>query len=341
MDDLKDPAAAQPDVSATTTPIPTLPPRRRGLRKAVLYFLSGIGVLALALVGLMFYAQIRGEKAPARATIDEAASIESVMGDTYGKYSEAKKGWLYVADDDVTYLMRVVQQAKITEGADGDELYFMASGAAVDGSESAMYGAFHVHPNDKHDGGLTYENTQVRHYSKQAVRPESVHFEALSESLWGWVVKTQHGGDPASATVQTMNTILAPHDGQIAELGEFLAASDGTPAGSCDDAKAAWDAFMKPAAPAPATENKADGETAEEPLGGIDEESTEPVRCDKRRWTYRTGTVSGNIPVPFTVTLGGTQDGKPVEARTWKLMFDPKSFSYNIPEELMPDRGEE
>jgi hypothetical protein len=109
--------------------------------------------------------------------------------------------------------------------------------------------------------------------------------------------------------------VLAPHDGQIAVLAEFVAARDATPARSCEEAKAEWDAWDKKVA-----DEEGDFEI--------------PLRCDKRRWTYRTATVNGNIPVPITVTAGGTLDDQPVEARSWKLMFDPKSFTYTVPEDL-------
>jgi hypothetical protein len=144
-----------------------------------------------------------------------------------------------------------------------------------------------------------------------------VHFEALSENLWGWVIKTQDAAGEGYP-VTTTNTVLAPHDDQIAVLGEFIAARDAAPDTSCEDAKAAWDAWEKEMS------SEDDNVETVEP----------PLRCDKRRWTYRTATVNGNIPVPITVTAGGTLDGKPVEARSWKLMFDPKSFSYTIPADL-------
>lgn len=351
MDELK-------QTGADETVVPATPPRRRW-RSAVLYVLSGIGVLALALVGLMFYSHSR-DATPAHTAIDEAASIESVMNDTYGKYSAAKKGWLYVGDDNITYLMQVVQQSKLGDKPEGDELYFVASGAAVDGSSNALYGAFYVHPNAAHDGGLTYESKQVAYSSTEPVRPEQVHFEALSENLWGWVIKTQDGNDPKTTPVHTTNTILAPHGDQIAELAQFPAARDYIAATSCAEAKAAWDAYARhttaPGQDQPANTNKdaskeagkeagtqagtqagaeasADAPATEEVVEE-EEEPEEPLRCDKRRWAYRIATVNGNIPVPLTVTLGGTRDGQPVEARTWKLMFDPKSFSYNVPDEL-------
>jgi len=304
MEDLKEPAAA-----AAAAPVhPARPPRRWS--RVVLYVLAAVGALALAFIALAWY--LGAKPGRDRVTIDEAAIIDNVMGETYGKYSAAKKGWLYVGDDNVTYLMRVVQQAKIPDGADGDELYFVASGNDVNGGTNAVYGAFYVHPDGK--DGLAQENTQIRYASTAPVRPEQVHFEALSDNLWGWVIKTRDDADPGYA-VTTTNTVLAPHEGQIAVLAEFVAARDATPAKSCEEAKAEWDAWDKE-------------------MSGEEGDFEIPLRCDKRRWTYRTATVNGNIPVPITVTASGTLDGKPVEARSWKLMFDPKSFTYAIPEDL-------
>ena len=304
MEDLKEPSTAAAAVPAR----PARPRRRWG--RLLLYVLAAVGALALACIALAWY--LGGKAARERVTIDEAAVIDDVMGETYGKYAETKKGWLYVGDDDVTYLMRVVQQAKIPDGADGDELYFVASGNDVNGGTNAVYGVFYVHPDGK--AGLAQENTQIRYPSTGPVRPEQVHFEALSENLWGWVIKTVDDVDPGYP-VTTTNTVLAPHDGRIAVLAEFIAARDATPGTSCEEARAAWEAWDKEMADA--------------------EDNVEiPLRCDKRRWTYRTATVNGNIPVPITVTAGGTLDGKPVEARSWKLMFDPKSFTYTIPDDL-------
>lgn len=311
MEDLKEPSTAAQAAPAH----PARPPRRWG--RIALHVLAAIGALALALIALAYY--LSAQEAHKRVTIDEEAVIDDVMGQTYGKYSTAKKGWLYVGDDNVTYLMRIVQQAKIPDGAAGDELYFVASGAAVNGEGQAVYGVFHVHPDGSNDG-LAQENTQIHFLSTAPVKPEQVHFEALSENLWGWVVKTREDADPDSHAVTTMNTVLAPRDGQIAVLAEFLAARDAVPDESCDDAKKAWDDWEALMARA----------REDESIDGTEP----PLRCDKRRWTYRTATVSGNIPVPITVTAGGTQDGKPVEARSWKLMFDPKSFAYNIPDDL-------
>ncbi|GGB94182.1 hypothetical protein [Pseudoduganella buxea] len=324
MDDLKEPAAPGAPPAATDAPAPPRP-RRRWLR-ALLYLFAAVGVLALALVGYAVYDHSKKPAAPARVTIDEAAVIESMMADTYGKYSASKKGWLYVGEDNRTYLMRVVQQVKIPDGADGDELYFVASGGGTDG-DGAVVGVFHVRPTVPHDGGLTQVNTQLAMPWAQAVKPEQVHFEALSENLWGWVVKVQTGSDAKVSPVTVSNMVLAPHGDEIAVLGRFDGASDFDPGVPCAEAKADWDAYVNHVTP------EVEGEDIEEP--------EEPLRCDKRRWTYRTGTVSGNIPVPITVTAGGTRDGLPVEPRKWKLMFDMKSFTYNVPNELHETTGEE
>ena len=138
MEDLKELAPA--------TPVhPARPPRRWG--RVVLYVLATVGALALALIALAYW--LHTKDAHKRVTIDEEAVIDNVMGETYGKYSAAKKGWLYVGEDNVTYLMRVVQQAKIPDGAAGDELYFVASGAAVNGDGQAVYCALYVNPDVK------------------------------------------------------------------------------------------------------------------------------------------------------------------------------------------------
>lgn len=311
MDEVKDPVVDTPHAAR---------PRRRW-RSMLLYLLAAIGLAALAVVALGWYAHTKGLGSKPRVTIDEAAVIDSVMTETYGKYSAAKKGWLYVADDNTAYLMRVVQQTKIPDSPDGDELYFTASGAAVDGSANALYGVFHVHPSQSKDGGLEQANTQIQHASAHAVRPEQVRFEALSDTLWGWVIKAETVADPEVATLTTTNTVLAPHGDGMAVLGEFLAARDAS-VDDCAAAKATWDAWKAHTLP---DVEEQDYETTDE-----------PSRCDARRWTYRTDTVNGSIPVPLRVTLGGTRDGQPVTPRTWKLVFDPKSYTYIIPDELAP-----
>ena len=327
MEDLKEPGAAHaapvdtpaaPASPAAATPAaPTVTkPRRKRWLSVLLYLLAACGVLFL---GIIAYAALKAPAPKERIVIDEAAVIDSVMASNYGKYSATKKGWLYVGEDNRTYLMRVVQQARLQDGADGDELYFITSGASVDeGEQVAIYGVFHIRP-DPSDGGLSEISTPANHAGTRAVQPEDVRFEALSDNLWGWVVKTRDGEDPRDVRAVTHNVVLAPNGNQIATLAEFLAAAEHTPEDGCAAAQARHDAYLaEQAAAAPGTEPEYD----------------EPLRCEKRRWSYRTATVNGSVPVPFTVTLSGMMNGSPVETKNWKLMFDTKSFSYNVPEEL-------
>ncbi|CAN7510326.1 hypothetical protein LJR289_003495 [Pseudoduganella sp. LjRoot289] len=321
MEDLKDPVAASPAaLTPASHPAPPSGPSPRKRRRGVtvlLYLLAAFGLLFL---GIFAYGAYRASLKVERVTIDEAAVIDSVMSSNYGKYSIAKKGWLYVGEDNRTYLMRVVQQVKMADSTEGDELYFLASGQAVDGEGVAVFGAFHIRPNSPSDGGLAEISNAVMHAGTRAVKPEDVRFEALSEELWGWVVKVRDGEDPqGSQRVVTRNLVLASHDNQIATLADFLAGAEFDPGIPCAEAKANYERYA--AGPAAGAQ-------------GAEEEPEEPLRCEKRRWSYRTAGVNGKIPVPFTVTVGGTLDGEPVEAKSWKLMFDTKSFSYNVPEEL-------
>jgi hypothetical protein len=140
MDDLKEhPAAAPAGGEIDAAAIGSGRGRRRWLR-VLLYLLAAVGLLALLTFAYAIYRHSSITPAPERVVIDEATVIDDVMGDAYGKYSAAKKGWVYV-DDDVTYIMRVVQQVKIPDNPTGDEMYFVTSGVAVDGSDRARYGA--------------------------------------------------------------------------------------------------------------------------------------------------------------------------------------------------------
>jgi hypothetical protein len=299
---------------------PSSTPRRRWL-SILVYLLAALGLAALALFGYAYWQHKQEQKQPpARVTIDETAVIESVMTSNYGKYSANRKGWLYVDDNNRTYVMRVIQQAKVTDAADGDELYFLASGTGtIDDDVSVIYGVFHIRPTRPNDGGLTEVSQPVIQAFSAPIKPEHVHFEALSDKLWGWVVKVADGNAVPQERSFTRNVIWTARENEIAKLGEFIAAADHDPGVPCDEAKKAYDDWQV---------------LAETDQGAA--ENIGPQRCEKQRWTYRTGTVNGNIPVPITVTAGGTLDGQPVEARKWKLMFDTKSFSYNVPEELQP-----
>lgn len=297
---------------------PASTPRRRWL-SALLYLFAACGVAALALFGYAYWQHRQEAKQPpARVTIDETAVIESVMTSNYGKYSASRKGWLYVDDDNRTYVMQVLQQAKVTDAADGDELYFLASGAAKVGDEdTVIYGVFHIRPTRPYDGGLTEVSKPVILAFSKPIKPEQVHFEALSDKLWGWVVKETESENSGVSRVVTHNVIWAPRENEVAKLAEFIASAEHDPGIPCDEARKAHDDWQR-----------------QLETGEADGEDVSPQRCEKQRWTYRTGTVNGNIPVPITVTSSGTLDGQPVEPKKWKLVFDTKSFSYNVPEEL-------
>ena len=287
-------------------------PKRTGRTafKALLYVLATVGLLVLAVVGYAIFDNHRNPPKE-RLTIDEAAMVDSLMTSNYGKYSASKKGWVYVDEENNTYVMRVIQQVRLQDRADGDELYMIASGEQVGGG-LGLYGAFHVRPGSGSEGsGLVEISSPFEVTGPQGIKPEQVRFEALSENLWGWVIKTADFEEPRHGDF-VRNRVLAPHDGRIATLAEFPASSTSDPGIDCAEAKARHDEFMK----------------QEEP------EYDPPARCDKRRWTYSTGVVNGAVPVPITVTTGGSLDGQPVEVKKYKLVFDSKSFSYNVPAEL-------
>lgn len=278
--------------------------------KALLYVLATVGLVVLAIVGYAIFDSHRNPPKE-RLTIDEAAMVDSVMTSNYGKYSATKKGWVYVDDENNTYVMRVIQQVRLQDRADGDELYMVASGEPVAGG-LARYGVFHIRPGSGSEGsGLVEISSPYEVTGLQAIKPEQVRFEALSASLWGWVIKTPDFEEPRHGEF-VRNRVMASHDGRIVTLAEFPASSTSDPGIDCAEAKALHDEYMK--------DEEQDGEP--------------PARCDKRRWTYSTGVVNGDVPVPITVTTGGSLDGQPVEARKYKLVFDSKSFSYNVPAEL-------
>ena len=112
MDDLKEhPAAAPAGGEIDAAAVGSGRGRRRWLR-VLLYLLAAVSLLALLTFAYAIYHHNSVTPAPERVVIDEATVIDDVMGDAYGKYSAAKKGWAYVDDDDVTYIMRVVHKSK-------------------------------------------------------------------------------------------------------------------------------------------------------------------------------------------------------------------------------------
>jgi hypothetical protein len=343
MSEVPDPSPETISLPDSDSPLP--PPRKRKWIRYVIYTLALLGVL---LIALLVAGYVKQKSQPERVSINETEVIDSVMTRNYGKYSEEKKGWLYVAPDNRNYLVQVIQQAKPQDGPTGDELYFVASGTPLDGEEGGMYGVFQVRASDKpgETGTLVEISSPYTFEGSVPVRPEGVHFEGLSDNLWGWVIKVQQGKDPKSDPVEVRNVVLAPHGEAIATLATFKASRETDPGVSCDAANDRYREFKEgagePTEPVASTAASAEqggtteaAETEPEELPDP-EEAVEPVRCDKATWSYSTGASMGNTPGPLTVTFKGMLDGAQQAPKTWKLIFDTKAFSYNVPAELVP-----
>ncbi len=323
MSDILEPV---PPVVVTEPPPPEKKPRRWG--RYVLYVLATLGVLAIVLVGAAYY---HAQQGPQLVKIDEAASIDESMTRNYGKYSPEKKGYLYVDQSNEPYLVRVVQQARIEAVGASDELYFVASGTSLSGTGSQFYGVFQIRSDGKGGDGLVEVAEPLRYDTAAPITPEKVRFEALSETTWGWVIKTQTGLNPKQERVAVTNVVLAPHDDRIVELASFRASADADPGIDCAQANADYAAWEKKIGE---YTNPPEGATPELTAAGEALADNEPLRCEHARWTYATAPVAGPLPGPLTVTAKGTQYGAPLEAKSWKIMFDSKAFVYNVPPEL-------
>jgi hypothetical protein len=310
------------------TPASDTPKRRSKWLRIPIYMLAGMGLLFIALI-VAFVIHERGQP---DHTLDANDTVDGVMTRNYGKYSEAQQGWLYVDEQNhASYVVTVVQQKKI-EGKEGDELYLVTSGRPLDPERSngPFYGVFQLRWRD----GKFYEYSDAYRYEgTEPVTPERVRFEALSADVWGWVVKTFIQGDADEAEAVTRNVVLAPHGDQIAVLADFYAARELAGNGGCEETErrhAAWEQAhsVQAAASAPA-------EGASAPAGEGGAEDMEPIRCTKLQWSYRTDPVGDSTFTPLYVTRkAGMLEGKPMPEKTWKVMFDPKSFTYRLPDEL-------
>ncbi|MGW8394478.1 hypothetical protein [Pseudoduganella sp. HUAS MS19] len=310
---------------------PEQPKRARKLGRIAIYVFAAVGLLFSLLIAIVALQ----EKPQAPRTFDANEAIDGVMTRNYGKYSETQHGWLYVDEmSHATYLVTVVQQKKIN-GKEGDELYLVTSGRAIESKEGddSFYGVFQLRYRD----GQLYEYSDARRPSGvDPVTPERVHFEALSADVWGWVVKTRssESGEGEEFTT-TRNVVLAPRNEQIAVLTEFTAAFQVIGGGDCKETErlyAAWEQAKGEKKTAPA-----EGEGAPEGTAGeeADVEEFVPPRCTQLAWTYRTDPVSDSTFTPLYITRkAGMQEGIQVEAKTWKVMFDPKSYTYLLPDEL-------
>ncbi|MTW10290.1 hypothetical protein GM658_06700 [Pseudoduganella eburnea] len=305
-------------------------PSRKWVRIAI-YIFAAVGLLFSALIAVMAFRH----QPESPHTIDANDAISELMTRNYGKYSESQRGWLYVDEENhATYLVTVIQQKKV-DGKEGDELYLVASGRTIesrDGQDS-FYGVFQL----RYSGGQLYEYSDVRRSSgTDPVTPERVHFEALSGDVWGWVVKVSDNatGD-GEESINTRNVVLAPHNEQIAVLGEFNAAFQVLGAGGCEETEhryAEWKQAMNDKKSLKKEEGTAGEATAEVEDDG---EDFEPPRCTRLQWTYRTDPVADATFTPLYITRKpGMQEGVQREAKTWKVMFDPKSYTYLLPDEL-------
>lgn len=305
-------------------------PSRKWVRIAI-YIFAAVGLLFSAMIAVMAFRH----EPQVLHTFDANEAISELMTRNYGKYSDAQRGWLYVDEENhATYLVTVVQQKKV-DGKEGDELYVVASGRTIEGrdGQDSFYGVFQL----RYSGGQLYEYSDVRRASgADPVTPERVHFEALSSDVWGWVVKVSdvETGDGEEIS-NTRNVVLAPHGDQIAVLAEFNAASQILGAGSCEETErryAEWNQARNDRKALKKEEGAAGETTAEVEDDG---EDFEPPRCTKLQWTYRTDPVGDTTFTPLYITRKpGMQEGVQREAKTWKVMFDPKSYTYLLPDEL-------
>lgn len=298
---------------------PTLRPRWRPWLQGAL---AVLGLLALVWAGLAVLNARRADR-PRAAAPGSDAVINEHMDRHYGKYSAEHKGWLYVnPDTHQTYLMRVIQSARVARKAGGgmpahSALYFLASGVPLDGDglNAGIVGAFVLTPDPQAENGAPQEAAEPYHpvQGMGPLRPEDVRLEALSLQSFGWVLRLTLGSQAAPAARFVVNLVLAPHGGRIVEVARFPAQASYTPAEGCEAAAVAGE---------------------DDP--GYDEEEEPPgtTMCSDAAWTYQTGELPGDGLVVLTVSGGGRVNGSDIPQKTHRLMFDPKRFSYVVPDEL-------
>lgn len=298
--------------------------------------LAGIGALSLVVIGLAV-AVAPGKSEPTRFSADEM--IDQIMLRTYGKYSEAEKGWMYVNEHRQAYVMRVVHRAKIVDDAGNEELYFLASGDFVDtGSHAPITGAFKVMADpEKADGSLVeISEPFMDGFGRGALSASDIRFEALSDKTFGWVLKARDHwlGEDAGSSVT--NVVLAPNAQTVAVVASFPAMLKVEVGDGCAAAQAQYADWQQArsgqaaAAPSSPASDAASDDEAE----SNEEEDGPPLRCTDATFSYKTGPVPEDGFVTFTVTGNGPVNGENLSSKTWKLVFDHKSFSYLVPEEL-------
>lgn len=307
---------------------------RRGWRRYLVYLLAVLGVLFVILASIVAYSVWREGHLP----IPETATIESTMGETFGRYSDEHRGWLYVTDAKRSYVMRVVQQASIDNKKAGDGLYFVASGTPLDDKPGTVYGVFYLYKDAK-TGDLRQVATLYQNDGDKPLTPENVRFEALSNQVWAWVIKERSGTEDLVESEYVTNVVLAPHDGEIKELARFSAQQKMTPEGGCAKADQEYKQWLKAReekqTAAVAAAASAASDANDETEGNEDEtEYDEPPRCDDLKWTYKTNPPKDGALTPLLITRSGISQGVVQPEKSWKVMFDAKSFVYLMPDEL-------
>lgn len=328
-------------IEDTPSDAPAIParPKRARWRKWLLYGLATLG--ALVIVGIVaLFALAAHEAHTSAATLSRDDVIEESMTRNYGKFSDDDKGWLYVdPQSKKTYVMQVIQRAKVdvpnVRLKGSTAVYFAASGSPLgaNGDRGSLLGLFVIQPDQKSDsGGLTETSVPLLAIDGHVpVGAQDVRFEALSRSAWGWVVKITRDDEPQPGSVRVDNVIYAPHGDEVVPLAMFPASGSYTEAAGCiteQAARAATPGHAASAAPAPASGAAASEDDEED-------DGTPTPNCLDASWTYRTGTMPDDGFVPITVTGGGLVDGEQVPVQSFKLVFDPKSFTYVVPKELL------
>lgn len=357
-DDIVSPPAApsaQPTPpAAMAEPAATARPPRAKWRKWLLYAFATLGALALLLIALVAALVIHDQKKPA-PTLSRDAVIEESMTRNYGKYSESQQGWLYVDPNSKnTYVMQVLQRAQVevpSEKMTGvTAVYFLVSGkpSASNGDKSSLLGMFVIQPDTAtRDGTLTESSEPLRPVDGDVpVTAQDVRFEALGKDTWGWVVKITRPADPATPAARVVDDVVfAPHGGGVVAVATFPARGLFTAAGGCEQAQASREKTATEQAAAASAAQAAASAAAADPASApasdaMEGEETEsgdeplPMGCTDASWTYRTGEVPADGFVTISVTGGGRINGVDTPVKTYKLVFDPKSFGYVMPQDM-------
>jgi hypothetical protein len=347
-----EPAISAPAITPEPAPAPAAAarPKRATWRKVLLYVFATFGLLAILLVAVVAFMVLRDKKVPAPVLTRDAV-VEESMTRNYGKYSEQQQGWLFVEPSSKnTYVMQVLQRAQVEVPSDTmtgvTAVYFLVAGtpASKNDDHRSLLGLFMIAPDTKaHDGTLT-ETADAFHTidGDVPVTAQDVRFEALSKDTWGWVVKITRANAPSSMGAHLVDDVVfAPHEGSMTTLATFPARGVFTAADGCEKAQALRDGVTQAAsaaavASAPADAASAPAPAASEPEEGDEGESGDdiPIGCTNASWTYKTGDVPADGFVTFSVTGGGKVNGDDVPVKTYKLVFDPKSFTYLLPADM-------